>query len=285
MAGPEQQCQSFTWLRLSLTQLAQRQRCTCASSSASARFSSPFHENFVVTQQLDSWALPPKKKQLGRRPQKRANCRVLKSAGLCCLLAGPGVPGFRSGFFRSLRTCRAPTWSPRGDQLKTLPERLHMESLLTRLLWGSLLHAPAVPFGDRGDLLRWRPMAGSAACCTPYIRYCPFFPVQSQPTELLATTEERRRRRRHSPGHKAGPLTDYFCLLFFKRVQGVCLKPRALLAPPTGRPAQRLAGTPPHWFSVSLSFVSPADSFCKDNTSKDPFSRCATCKNYGYSLS
>ena len=24
---------------------------------------------------------------------------------------------------------------------------------------------------------------------------------------------------------------------------------------------------------------------CKDNTSKDPFSRCATCKNYGYSLS
>ena len=25
--------------------------------------------------------------------------------------------------------------------------------------------------------------------------------------------------------------------------------------------------------------------WCMDNTSKDPFSRCATCKNYGYSLS
>ena len=25
-------------------------------------------------------------------------------------------------------------------------------------------------------------------------------------------------------------------------------------------------------------------SNCKDNTSKDPFSRCATCKNYGHSL-
>ena len=32
--------------------------------------------------------------------------------------------------------------------------------------------------------------AGTAAYCTPYNRYCPFFPVQSQPTELPATTEE-----------------------------------------------------------------------------------------------
>ena len=31
-------------------------------------------------------------------------------------------------------------------------------------------------FGDRGDTPRWGPMAGSAACCTPYIRCCPFFP-------------------------------------------------------------------------------------------------------------
>ena len=27
------------------------------------------------------------------------------------------------------------------------------------------------------------------------------------------------------------------------------------------------------------------DGWFEDNTSKDPFSRCATCKNYGYSLS
>ena len=44
------------------------------------------------------------------------------------------------------------------------------------------------PFGDRGDMPRWGPMAGSAAWCTPYIRCCPFFPVQSQPAELPATT-------------------------------------------------------------------------------------------------
>ena len=28
-----------------------------------------------------------------------------------------------------------------------------------------------------------------------------------------------------------------------------------------------------------------ADGFCKDNTSKDPFSRCGICKNLGYRLS
>ena len=46
------------------------------------------------------------------------------------------------------------------------------------------------PFGDRGDTPRWELMAGTAACCTPYIRCCPFsFPVQPQSTELPATTE------------------------------------------------------------------------------------------------
>ena len=40
----------FSCVCRSLTQLAQRQRCTCASSSAFVRFSSPFHENSVVTQ-------------------------------------------------------------------------------------------------------------------------------------------------------------------------------------------------------------------------------------------
>ena len=64
------------------------------------------------------------------------------------------------------------------------------------------------PFGDRGDTPRWGLMAGTAACCTPYFRCCPFsFPVQPQSTELPATTEGRWRRRHLSPGHKAGLLT------------------------------------------------------------------------------
>ena len=51
-------------------------------------------------------------------------------------------------------------------------------------------------------------MAGTAACCTTYVRCCPFsFPVQPQSTELPATTEGRWRRRHLSPGHKAGLLT------------------------------------------------------------------------------
>ena len=49
-------------------------------------------------------------------------------------------------------------------------------------------------------------MAGTAPCCTQYIRCCPLFPVQSQSAELLATTEGEWRRRHSSQGHKAGPL-------------------------------------------------------------------------------
>ena len=30
------------------------------------------------------------------------------------------------------------------------------------------------PFWDRGDMPRWGLMAGTAACCTQYIRHCPF---------------------------------------------------------------------------------------------------------------
>ena len=56
--------------------------------------------------------------------------------------------------------------------------------------------------------------ARSAACYTPYIRYYPFFPVQSQPTELLATTEERWRRFRSLRRHKAVLLAELFYLLF-----------------------------------------------------------------------
>ena len=65
------------------------------------------------------------------------------------------------------------------------------------------------PFGGRGYTPRWGPMAGSAAWCTPYIRCSPFFPAQSQPTELPATTEERWRRRHLSQGHRAGPLAVF----------------------------------------------------------------------------
>ena len=44
-------------------------------------------------------------------------------------------------------------------------------------------------------------MAGTAACCTPFFRCCPFsFPGQPQSTELPATTEGRWRRRHLSPG-------------------------------------------------------------------------------------
>ena len=45
------------------------------------------------------------------------------------------------------------------------------------------------PFGDRRDTPRWELMAGTAACCTQYIRHCPFLAPCS------------------SHGHKAGPLT------------------------------------------------------------------------------
>ena len=58
----------FTCLRLSLTQLAQRQRCTCASSSAFVRFSSPFHENSVVTQHSTTGLFHHRKNSQGADP-------------------------------------------------------------------------------------------------------------------------------------------------------------------------------------------------------------------------
>ena len=63
------------------------------------------------------------------------------------------------------------------------------------------------PFGDRGDTPRWGPMAGTAACCTQYIRCCPLFPVQSQSAELPATTEGEWQRRHSLQEHEAGLLT------------------------------------------------------------------------------
>ena len=70
---------------------------------------------------------------------------------------------------------------------------------------GTSCTTKAVPSGDTP---RWGLMAETAACCTPYIRCCPFsFLVQPQSTQLPATTEERWRRRHLSPGHKAGLLT------------------------------------------------------------------------------
>ena len=64
------------------------------------------------------------------------------------------------------------------------------------------------PLGPRGMA-----MSSALVAVTPYIRccpffhVCPFFQVQTQPTELPATTEGRWRRRHLSPGHKAGLLT------------------------------------------------------------------------------
>ena len=44
------------------------------------------------------------------------------------------------------------------------------------------------PSGDRGCTPRWGLMAGYAACCTQYIRYCPMVPVQVRFMEPPATT-------------------------------------------------------------------------------------------------
>ena len=61
------------------------------------------------------------------------------------------------------------------------------------------------PLGPRGMA-----MSSALVAAAPYIRCCPFFPVQTQPTELPATTEGRWRRRHLSPGHKAGPLAVFW---------------------------------------------------------------------------
>ena len=53
-------------------------------------------------------------------------------------------------------------------------------------------------------------MAGSAACCTPYTRHCPLFPVQSQPAELPATTVGEWRRRHSLRRHKEGTRAAFF---------------------------------------------------------------------------
>ena len=76
------------------------------------------------------------------------------------------------------------------------------------------------PDGNRGDAPGWGPMAGTAACCTQYIRHCLLFPVQSQSAELPATTEGERRRRRSSQGHKAGPLNCTLTSLHCVPLQG-----------------------------------------------------------------
>ena len=114
-------------------------------------------------------------------------------------------------------------------------------ALLALASWLLKFASTPGPFGGRGDTPRWGLMAGSAACCAQFFRYSPFFPVQSQQTELLATTEERWRRRHLSPGHKAGPLLFFF----LTRVQGVCFKPRALLSVESGHSPQ--GDQPKYW--------------------------------------
>ena len=77
------------------------------------------------------------------------------------------------------------------------------------------------PFGDGGGvplMVSTGLMAGSAACCTPYIRCCPFFPVQSQSTELPATTERESSRGGSPQGCKVGSLPVLFLFLNLVRV-------------------------------------------------------------------
>ena len=60
-------------------------------------------------------------------------------------------------------------------------------------------------------------MAGSAACCAPYTRRCPLVPVQSQSTELPATTVGESSKGGSLRRHKAGPLTVLLlCRVSFK---------------------------------------------------------------------
>ena len=59
----------------------------------------------------------------------------------------------------------------------------------------------------RGDTPRWGLMAGSAACCTTYIRHFPLVPVQRQSNELPATTVGECRRRHSLRRHKGGRWT------------------------------------------------------------------------------
>ena len=65
-------------------------------------------------------------------------------------------------------------------------------------LWGSRVYTPHGCMGL---------MAGYAACCAPYIRHFPLVPVQSQSTELPATTVGGSSRGGSLRRHKAGPLT------------------------------------------------------------------------------
>ena len=75
-------------------------------------------------------------------------------------------------------------------------------------LWGSRGYAP---YGTMGL------MAGYAACCAPYIRHFPLVPVQSQSTELPATTVGESSRGGSLRRHKAGPLTVLLhCRVSFK---------------------------------------------------------------------
>ena len=67
------------------------------------------------------------------------------------------------------------------------------------------------PFGDRGDTPRWGLMAGTAACCTQYIRCCAFSSQYSHSQPSCRPQPRGRWRRRHlSQGHEAGLLTVLF---------------------------------------------------------------------------
>ena len=48
---------------------------------------------------------------------------------------------------------------------------------------------------------------------------------------------------------------------------------------------ERVLGVDRCWMSLAPCNFLILVMFCKDNTSKDPFSRCEICKNLGYRLS
>ena len=100
-------------------------------------------------------------------------------------LAFTGTRSPRVHGYRPLEVCKRP-WSLRGSR-------------------------GYAPHGFMG------PMAGYAACCAPYTRRCPLVPVQSQSTELPATTVGESSRGGSLRRHKAGPLTVLLlCRVSFK---------------------------------------------------------------------
>ena len=136
----------------------------------------PFYDGFDAVLAIAS----PRSPGIGRLPETVNQPIVLRD-------------GFTQWADSLLQGFRVPLPAPQFD--------LHI--FLKNMVVGTSVHEalldPSAIEGIR------RPMAGSAACCTPYLRCCPFFPVHSHPTELPATTEEGPKCR--ESGHLAADTT------------------------------------------------------------------------------